>query len=82
MPSPFSFIPTLAPNAHADSRAYYDYAPINMAPNVNGLNGQPGSVNPHRHQDPATAYALPPFNRDQMIQRSTLQPFVGVNSML
>lgn len=76
MPGPFSFIPTLAPNAHQDNRAYYDYTPINLPPNVSALNGQ-AIANGHRNQDGSAAqYALPQFNREQIIQRSTLQPFI------
>ena len=71
MPGAFSFIPTLPPNA--DNRAYYDYQSMSLQANVNALNGAQAG----RHQD---SYALPPFNgrEQQLIQRNTLQPFVGV----
>jgi hypothetical protein len=77
MPGTFSFIPTLAaPQGHgADNRAFYDYAPAMGLP-PNALNG---NANGHRHNDTATAYAITnPFNRDQLIQRSTIPPFVRV----
>jgi RNA-binding protein Musashi len=79
MPGTFSFIPTLAaPQGHgADNRAFYDYAPAMGLP-PNALNGNP-NANGHRHNDTATAYAITnPFNRDQLIQRSTIPPFVRV----
>lgn len=93
MPGPFSFIPTLGPGA--DSRAYYDYAPAlaGLQPGqLSSLNAVNGTQNAHRgHQDPAAAsaaaaaaaaYAINAgqFNRDQLIQRSTLQPFVSILS--
>jgi RNA recognition motif-containing protein len=79
----FAFIPTLAgPQAHnADSRAFYEYAPaLNMPHNMPGLSGNPNGA--HRNggasqNDQAQAYAITnQFNRDQLIQRSTLQPFI------
>jgi len=84
IPGTFSFIPTLAaPQAHAtDNRAFYEYNPaaLGLAPNMSTINGNP-STNAHRHTDantPAATYAITnhQFNRDQLIQRSTLQPFI------
>lgn len=74
MPGPFSFhIPTMSHGGPADNR-YYDYPPtLSLPPNMNALNGQ-AATNGHR-QDPGT-YALPPFNREQIIQRNPLQPFI------
>ena len=89
MPGPFSFIPTLAPTA--DNRAYYEYAPAlaGMQPGqLSTLNPVNPAQNGHRGhgQDPAAAaaaaaaYAINAgqFNRDQLIQRSTLPPFVSI----
>ena len=90
MPGTFSFhIPTLAgPGGHTtDNRAFYDaYAPaLNLPHNLSALNGNP-NVNGHRgvHNDSAQAYAIPnQFSRDQqLIQRSTLQPFIRVSHII
>lgn len=79
IPGAFSFIPTLAGPQATDNRAFYEYNPaaLGLAPNL-PLNGNPNN-NAHRHNDSApAAYAIPShqFNRDQLIQRSTLQPFI------
>jgi hypothetical protein len=68
MPGQFSFIPQM-PQHGADNR-YFDYPPtLGLPPNMNALNGQAVS-NGNYNQNNGI-----PFNREQMIQRSTLQPF-------
>lgn len=68
MPGQFSFIPQM-PQHGADNR-YFDYPQtLSLPPNINGLNGQA----------PSNAYnqnSGMPFNREQLMQRSTLQPFI------
>jgi hypothetical protein len=75
----FSFIPTLAPASHtADNRGYYDYSQALSLPAsaVGAINA--ASMNGHRHAE-ATGYAITnTLSRDQVLQRSILQPFVGV----
>lgn len=88
IPGPFSFIPALAPAA--DNRAYYDYAPalagLQQA-QLSALNPVNPNQNGHRgHQDQAAAsaaaaaaaYAINTgqFNRDPLLQRNTIQPFI------
>ncbi len=68
MPGQFSFIPQMPPHG-ADNR-YFDYPPtLSLPPTMNGLNGQPSS-NAYNQNTGM------PFNREQLMQRSTLQPFV------
>ena len=94
MPGPFSFIPAMPQASHAaDGRGYYDYTPLGLAPTtVNALNG--GNTNGHHHRllgnggglgvgnggiNDATAFSIPnAIHRDQILQRNTIQPFVGV----
>lgn len=67
MPAPFSFIPQMPPHG-ADNR-YFDYPPtLNLPPSMNPLNGQAASTGYNQNSGMA-------FNREQLIQRSTLQPF-------
>lgn len=67
MPAPFSFIPQMPPHG-ADNR-YFDYPPtLNLPPNMNPLNGQAATSGYNQNSGIA-------FNREQLIQRSTLQPF-------
>lgn len=69
MPGPFSFIPQMPPHG-ADNR-YFDYPPtLNLPPNMNTLNGQAASSGYNQNSGM-------PFNREQLMQRSTLQPFVN-----
>ena len=92
MPGPFSFIPTLAPTADNRAYYDYAPALAGMQPGqLSTLNPVNPAQNGHRgHQDPASAataaaaaaaaaYAINAgqFNRDQLIQRSTLPPFVS-----
>lgn len=68
MPGPFSFIPQMPPHG-ADNR-YFDYPPtLNLPPNMNTLNGQAASSGYNQNSGM-------PFNREQLMQRSTLQPFI------
>jgi RNA recognition motif-containing protein len=91
MPGPFSFIPTLAPTADNRAYYDYAPALAGMQPGqLSTLNPVNPAQNGHRgHQDPASAataaaaaaaaaYAINAgqFNRDQLIQRSTLPPFI------
>jgi len=85
IPGPFSFIPALPPTA--DNRAYYDYAPLAGMPpaQLSTLNPVNPNQNGHRgHQDPnaAAAYAINAgqFNRDPLIQRNPIQPFLHFNN--
>lgn len=67
MPGPFSFIQQMPPHG-ADSR-YFDYPPaLGLPPNMNALNAQAGSNGYNQNSGI-------PFNREQLLQRSTLQPF-------
>lgn len=67
MPGPFSFIPQMPP--HGTDNRYFDYPPtLGLPPNMNALNGQPASSGYNQNSGI-------PFNREQLIQRSTLQPF-------
>jgi len=67
MPGPFSFIQQMPPHG-ADSR-YFDYPPaLGLPPNMNALNAQAASNGYNQN-------SAIPFNREQLLQRSTLQPF-------
>lgn len=67
MPGPFSFIQQMPPHG-ADSR-YFDYPPaLGLPPNMNALSAQAGSNGYNQN-------SAIPFNREQLLQRSTLQPF-------
>ncbi len=83
MPGPFGFLPTVTgPAAATDNRSYYDYsAPMGLtAANLSGLSAQ--ATGTHRHNDNtngAAVYAIAnQFNREQMIQRSSMQPYVRI----
>ena len=71
LPGAFSFIPTLT--ATGGERAYYEYpAALGLPPNIGALGANP-NANPHRD----SAYTINQYNRDPLLQRSTLQPFVS-----
>jgi hypothetical protein len=81
LPGPFGYLPTVTgPAAAADNRSYYDYsAPMGLtAASLSGLGAQ--ATGAHRHNDTsngAAVYAIAnQFNREQMIQRSSMQPYV------
>lgn len=68
MPGPFGFIPQMPP--HGTDNRYFDYPPtLGLAPNMNALNGQAASSGYNQNSGM-------PFNREQLIQRSTIQPFI------
>lgn len=67
MPTPFSFIPQMPPHG-ADNRFFEYPQALNLPPNMSGLNGQPAANGYNQNAGMA-------FSREQLIQRSTLQPF-------
>jgi len=81
LPGPFGYLPTVTgPAGATDNRSYYDYsAPMGLtAANLSGLGAQ--ATGAHRHNDSsngAAVYAIAnQFNREQMIQRSSMQPYM------
>lgn len=59
----------MAPHG-ADNRFFEYPQALNLPPNMSGLNGQPTANGYNQNAGMA-------FSREQLIQRSTLQPFVS-----